>query len=155
MNMSFLYRRMPPVIQIVYPHMGPRESQIWTLFLKNIGWDDIEYIDYAVRVGPGLVPSDIVEENIRRMAEAITKLRIDAVVHRKSEIWLMEVKEIANLVAIGQLISYEHYYIKEYKPMKQVKLGIVAEDYKRNIIDVCKRYGITIFLVRTDRVIIL
>ena len=155
MNMSFPYRRMPPVIQIVYPHMGVKESKIWTLFLKNIGWDDIEYVDYAVRVGPAVVPSDIVEENIRRMAEAITKLRIDAVVHRKSEIWLMEVKEIANLVAIGQLISYEHYYIKEYKPMKQVKLGIVTEDYKSNIIEVCKRYGITIFLVRTDRVIIL
>ena len=153
--MSKFHYSYPPVIMIVYPHMGVKESQIWTLFLRNIGWSDIERIDYAVRVGPATVPSDITEENIRRMAEAITKLRIDAVVHRKSEIWLMEVKEIANLVAIGQVLSYQHYYINEYKPLKPVYLGIVAQDYKRNIVDVCKRYGIRIFIVRTDQVIIL
>ena len=144
-----LYWRIPnKQIMSQYPQMGRKESQIWTNFLKQIDWDDIEFIDYAYRVGKPYVQASTYEPSIARFIEATTKLRIDAVVHRKSEIWLMEVKDIANLVAIGQVITYQHYYIKEVKPMKPVYLGIVAEDYKLNIEEVAKRYGIVIFIAK-------
>lgn len=147
-----LYWRIPDKqIMKQYPQMGIRESQIWSYFLTYVPWDDILYIDYAFRVGKPYVSASHYEPSIQRMIEAVTKLRIDAVVHRVSEIWLMEVKEIANLVALGQLLTYEHYYIKEVKPMKPVRLGVVAEDYKLNIEEVAKRYQITIFLAKPYR----
>lgn len=135
-------------IMIQYPQMGRTESQIWTNFLRQIDWDDIEYIDYAFRVGKPYVAASTYEPSVARFIEATTKLRIDAVVHRVSEIWLMEVKEIGNLVAIGQLISYQHYYIKDIKPMKPVRLGMVCDDYKLNIDEVARRYGIVIFIAK-------
>lgn len=136
-----------------YPQMGPKESQIWTYFLEKIDWDDIEYIEYAVRVGPPYVLSMALSESERRMVEAVTRLRIDAVVHRKSSIWLVEVKEVVSTSAIGQMVSYYHYYVQEHKPMKPVYIAVVAEDYKVAVVDVAKRYGIVIFIAKPHRLI--
>ena len=131
-----------------YPQMGKRENVIWSYFLTYIPWDDIEEIWYAVRVGPPYVPVDELEDPLKRVFVAATTLRIDAVVWRKAEVWIMEVKEVGNVVAIGQLVSYQHYFLQEYPVKKPVYLGLVCEDYKKSIEPVAKRYGITIFKVK-------
>jgi len=139
-------------IMTKYPHLGRYENILFTWFLKNIGWDDILRIDYDIRVGKGYVPDYIKEENIRRMAEAITKLRIDAVIERVDEIWIIEIKEKASLSAVGQLITYSNYYTKEFKPMKPVNVGVICDYFNPSIIDICEQYSIAIFKVSPNRV---
>lgn len=143
---SFVFPRK--TILTKYPQLGYKENLIWTAFLKQVPWDDIEYIAYAVRVGKPYVPKFTTDESVLRMVAAVTTPRIDAVVYRKSEIWLMEIKEIVNLATLGQLLTYEHYFIQEYKPMKPVKLGVVASDYKIAVEEVLSRYNVTMFIIK-------
>ena len=148
LKQEFMFKYKGKRIMTRYPQMGVKESRIWTNFLKWVPWGDIEEIWYAVRVGKPYIPASILEDPVRRLAVAVTTLRIDAVVWRPMEVWLFEVKEIANVVAVGQVITYRQYFAHEYQPKRPIKCGIVAEDYKVGILDVLRAQGISLFVCR-------
>lgn len=129
-----------------YPHMGPKEAEIWTRFLLTT---KMRFIDiwYDVRVGPGFDPGPTYDETIRRMAIQLTQLRIDAVGETEHEIWIFEVKPRAGRSALGQLTSYAYWYMRQKKPSKPLRLAVVCEDVDPNMPDVYRSRGIEIFKV--------
>ena len=133
-------------IQRRYPHMGPKECEIWTRFLTKTKMKFIR-VDYDVRVGPGFDPGPQYEENIRRMAIALTQLRIDAVAETEKEIWIFEVKPRAGRSALGQLLSYAYWYIRQYSPKKPIRLAVVCEQVDPNMPPVYEERGVEIFVV--------
>ena len=134
-------------ITLRYPHMSELESRIWTEFLRTT---DLKFywINYDVRVGPGYVPEYITEENIRRMALALTKLRIDAVGETDEAIWIFEVKPRAGRTALGQLESYVYWYVHDYKPKKPVIGAVVCIHVDPNIERLFRMKQYRIFTVR-------
>jgi len=134
-------------VTIRYPHMSELESRIWTEFLRTT---DLKFywINYDVRVGPGYVPSDITEENIRRMALALTKLRIDAVGETESAIWIFEVKPRAGRTALGQIESYVYWYVHDFRPRKPVIGAVVCIHVDPNIMPLFQAKGIRVFTVK-------
>jgi len=139
-------------IRARYPGMKPAESEIFTRFLMET---DLTFtkIEYNVRVGLGYDPGPQYPENIRKMMIQLTQLRIDAVGHRKDEIWLFEVKLRAGMSAIGQLISYAEWYRAQYKPKKPIRLGVIAEYYDPNVLPIYETRGISLFLVGEKKAI--
>jgi len=153
-----------------YPHMGPKEAQIWDRFLATTNLKFIK-IEYDVRVGPGNTPRYLIErwrheyelykkgkisreeyqltENIVKMARQLTQLRIDAVGETENEIWIFEVKGRAGRSALGQLLSYQYWYLRQFSPRKRVRLGIVCIDFDRNLLPLFEMHNITIFKVGT------
>jgi len=129
-----------------YPHMGPYESEIWQRFLLTTDMRFIK-IDYDVRVGPGYDPGEQYPENIRKMAIALTQLRIDAVAETPNEIWIFEVKPRAGRSALGQLEAYGYWYLRQYRPTKLVRLAVVCREVDPNMVEVFRERGIHIFKV--------
>jgi len=133
-------------IRPTYPHMGPEEARIWTDYLrKNI----VEFIDveYDVRVGPPNVPDELMDLARATGIDVLTRLRIDAVGHTKDEVWIHEVKHKIGRSALGQLIEYGDWYVRDFQPTKVVRLVAVGRQTDRATIESFRSRGILIFLV--------
>jgi hypothetical protein len=129
-----------------YPHMGKLEKEIWDRFLMttNLTFTKIEY---DVRVGPGNPPAAPLPPDIAAMWDALTKLRIDAVGYRKTEIWIFEVKVRAGRSALGQVDSYLYWFRKERNPSLPTQAAIVCKYVDNNIVEVAMAKNIWIFQV--------
>ena len=151
-----------------YPHMGPKESEIWHKFLATTNLNFIR-IEYDVRVGTGFIPEflwreykrkkELYEKGIITYREfreieaiiesisALTKLRIDAVGETDKHIWIFEVKPRAGRSALGQLESYYYWYIRQYRPRKPVRLAVVCIEVDPNLVPIFRSRNIEIFKV--------
>jgi len=161
---------MRKYLAIKYPHMGPYEAYIWDQFLMKTDLR-FEKIEYDVRVGKPNVPDWLInrlrnleerlrmgDESVREEYEitlatyksisALTKLRIDAVGHTHDLIWIFEVKPRANLLALGQLITYVNLYRIEFNPRKPIMGACVCIAVDPNAKIMFDRYGFRIFNVR-------
>jgi hypothetical protein len=129
-----------------YKHMLKEDEKIWERFLEQYGGDFIGF-EYDVLVGRGAeIPPDTPEE-YRKQIETVSKLRIDVVAEKENEIWIIEVKPESKLSAIGQLPSYEYFFIKERKPEKPIRKVFVCEAYTRDFEELCNYFEIQIIRV--------
>jgi len=135
-------------IRTKYPHMGPWEAAIWNDFLL---WTNLQFIVvyYDTRVGPGYDPGPAYPPEVRRMALELTKLRIDACAQSPDACWIFEVKPRAGRSALGQLLSYAHYIMKDYPPPSglPLRLGVVCRYVDVNMREVFMSRGIVVFEV--------
>lgn len=76
---------------------------------------------------------------------------IDLVYEKEDEIWLIEAKNILNYEALGQVLSYKELYLQKVISPKNIKLGIACKDSDPDIEQVCKRYGIGVFVLKEER----
>ena len=124
-----------------FPHLLPKERVLWNLFLDK-HMSEYEYFEYDVHVGQGVsLPSDIPPE-IRRMALALSRKRIDVVGHQKTRIILFEIKPDAGLSCIGQLLAYLYLYKVQFRPSLPVKTHIISDIIDIDTKSTARAYGI-------------
>lgn len=75
------------------------------------------------------------------------KKRIDMIVHADNALWIMEITPKVSKAAIGGVLSYKDMYIKEYRPTKPVKLGIIVEVDDEAYHDTLKKNDIKLWVV--------
>lgn len=73
--------------------------------------------------------------------------RIDAVWYRPGEIWLLEVKKRISNAAVGALLTYKMLFTEQRKPMKPVRLGIIARYTNLEVQRLCNTLGIKFWIV--------
>lgn len=73
--------------------------------------------------------------------------RIDAVWYRPDEIYLLEIKERIRHSAIGELLTYRQLFSEQRRPMKPLRLGIIARHKDLAVQAACKSLGIHFWLV--------
>lgn len=110
-----------------FPHMLDPDVPVWRWWLKKYGIPTDIY-HYDVHVGEGINPDPRLTETMREWAINITKKRIDVVVHRGTEILIVEVTRRAGLKAIAQLTAYPILYKATFNPTKSLKPLLVAVD---------------------------
>lgn len=132
--------------KVKYKHMLSDEAELWTRFLKA---EEVEFLElhYDVHVGtlPDL-PADTSPE-MAKLAESIYRKRIDVVMETEEEIWIIEVKPRAGMSALGQLLTYEILFRREFAPEKDTHLAVVCERLEQDAEDLLTLHGIDIFVV--------
>jgi len=73
--------------------------------------------------------------------------RIDLVVHASDAVWIIEIKPKLTMTAIGQCLSYQELYEKEFKPDKEIKLGIICEADDPNFHSTLEKLDIKLWVV--------
>ncbi len=129
-----------------YEHMLPDERDIWHRFIVPRESQYIKVI-YDLHLGDGAIPPPGASEQVKKVIEATSKKRVDAIGETPAEIIIYEVKQRAGMSALGQLLNYRQLYLKEYNPKKPVRLAVVCERLEPDIIPTLKSYGIEIFIV--------
>lgn len=72
------------------------------------------------------IPAHWTKQDLKRYSDLVSK-RIDLVVHSPDAIWIMEITPKVSKASVGGCLAYRDLYIKQFKPEKPVKCGIIVE----------------------------
>ncbi len=102
-----------PVVMPTYPHMLAEDTEVWSKYLKN-PLVPFHKVWYDVHVGAGIPLSADASDMDRRIAAGISRKRIDVVAAVGGGFWVIEVKPRANMVALGQVLTYSRLFVLDY-----------------------------------------
>lgn len=115
-----------PAIMRQYPHFLIEDNAVWTRALDHY-MKEIEELWYDIRVGQPVIPTEGSPEFLYRVAEGVTRKRIDVVARMHGILWIIEIKPYGNMTAIGQALTYVRLFRKEY-PNEQHLQGLIVCD---------------------------
>lgn len=131
------------VVRPHYPHMMVEDTAVWTKFLRA-EFVRIKEVWYDVRVGQSVLVGAEPGSIEARIADGLTRKRIDAVAAVGGGIWVIEVKPYANMYAVGQVFTYRSLFVREYISPGQVIAVIVCDDYDVDLLDEFDELGVLV-----------
>jgi len=102
------------------------DCDVWRAWLEQFALPT-DTFHYDVKVGEGMNPDPRMTQVLQDWAINITKKRIDVVVHRETEILIVEVTTSAGLRCIAQVVAYPILYDATFAPTKPIRAVLVAE----------------------------
>jgi hypothetical protein len=88
-----------------YPHLAKHDSAIWERFLDRFA-ADFDLAAYDVALGGFLLDDQAGSEDERLGWRYSTALKVDVVLSREGEVWVVEVKPQAGVSALGGALCY-------------------------------------------------
>lgn len=128
---------------VKYPHMLPREIAIWDRFIEEYGLPEGE-IDYDVHLGEGAEVDPSWPSWMAGMVKRLSTHRADVVVEREHEVLIVEMKSVAGMGAVGQLVGYEALWLRQEGTDRPVRLLCVCERLEADIRAVFQFYEIEV-----------
>lgn len=126
-----------------YPHMMREDTEVWSKFLAS-GFIQIREVWYDVRVGQSILLGLEADDVDKRIAQGLTRKRIDVVCSVGGGIWVVEVKPKANMYAVGQVITYARLFALEYSVKGQIIPVIVCDEYDVDLVDEFDEFGVLV-----------
>ncbi len=128
-----------------YPHMKPEDVAVWHRFVSgNSGY--FERCDYDVPVGTGEDFGDGHDENILRDGKILTQRKVDVVAFKGDTVFVIEVKPIANMRGLGQILTYRDEYSDDHPTDLDVRGMLVAGRMERGLDGLYAKHGITVLI---------
>lgn len=116
-----------------YPGLRSEDIKVWESFIDKHP-KHFKTCDYNVRVGDGMVVNPDWESNIKRMAIALSQLRIDVIGYTQLMPVLIELKPVGNCAAIGQLMVYSYHYVQKIGFAKPMGLLLICNHVHPGIV---------------------
>ena len=132
--------------RIRYPHMVREEIEIWKSYLRKFG-ERFERYEYDVHVGKGCGKIPGLGETYQRMATRLSQKRIDVVGYRGNKAYIIELKPIADMEAIGQLRGYKTLYEDKHGKGSIAGLLMATTKIDQDIRRAAQQHGIEISIV--------
>ena len=131
-------------------HMLPEDRAIWRRFLEYFE-DQFELYIYDHLVGPRYDWGEFeLPPGVEKLAERLYALRIDVLAMREGETWVVEVKPLAGLSALGQVLAYD-YYIRRQEEVTPFVGRMIVTDYVRHYMpQLWAKYGIWVVVLPGD-----
>lgn len=136
----------PAIPKVKYKHLMPEDARTWTRFLQA-GPRGMTEVWYDIHVGTAVVVPDGMAKFMERVAEAVTRKRIDVVARVRSGFWVIEVKPVCGQEAIGQALVYRDLFAREYAGVSEVVPVVVCELAEVDVIDTADELGVLIFTI--------
>lgn len=135
-----IFLRLPTL-----PALTLVESAIAKAWLRKHA-DEYDSITFNMRLGAGLQLPPGTPAYVYESARAGTTKRTDMIAHRGHDATIVEVKKRISLGSLGQLIGYEHLYLKENPQTGVVRLVAAGLSIQEDIVDIFGFKGITVEL---------
>jgi len=119
------------------------DTLVWTRFLES-GDFQVKEVWYDVHAGQPVLSTLGLDSMQQRIADGITRKRIDVVAIVGNIYWIIEVKPIAQHFAIGQVLVYEGLFVKDYEPALETWPVIVCDKVDGDVIPECERLGVVV-----------
>jgi len=134
-----------PVVMASYPHMMAEDTEVWTRYLKS--WlVPIKEVWYDVHVGRGMEVSEEATEIEKRVAAGVSRKRIDVVARVGGGYWVIEVKPVASMVALGQVLGYTRLFEQEYRTEGEVWPVVVCDSVDEDLLDEYEALGVAVIV---------
>lgn len=106
--------------------------------------------DFNFRIGTGFDPGPAVAPEQRRNAILNSQKRIDALAYRGGRVTIIEVKDRATFAAVGQIVSYNVLWQREFPAVPVEQLILVCNRADHDTIDAAQKTGIRVDIFATD-----
>lgn len=126
--------------------MGVREKSVWDRWLITRA---AQYERIGVNVPLWFnVPAGGISVEVAGVKSSLkSEYRIDAVAGNGTDVRLIEVKDIANLMAVGQLLTYEILFARTYQGWVTIDKLLVCRKISKALAFVCENLGISVEIV--------
>lgn len=115
-----------------YPHMKPEDVAVWERFIAQ----NPRYFvtcDYDVPVGTGAPTNPEHPENIQADHKILTQKKIDVVGYSTTGNYVVEVKPVADMKALGQILVYRKLYLADNPNLPLVHCMVVCGSVEREL----------------------
>jgi len=125
--------------------MLQEDNSVWTKFLQTDA-HRLKEVWYDVKVGLPVFLGVGASDLERRIAAGVTRKRIDVVCSVAGGFWVVEIKPMASMLAIGQVISYSRLFALEYAPGGEIIPVIVCDSYDEDLVDEFDELGVLVLM---------
>ena len=123
--------------------MMREDTAVWDKFLAS-EFVKIDAVWYDVRVGSSVLAGVEATDMERKIADGLTRKRIDVVAKVGGGIWVIEVKPRANMYAVGQVLTYSRLFSSEFPGHGVVVPVIVCDEYDEDLVDEFDEFGVLV-----------
>jgi len=113
-------------IRDTYPGLNEGEDELIRKYIRK-QQPDIEKLETNVPLGPGELRDDFVLEGLRKSWQRASQLKADVLVHTRTELFLVELKDHIRTSALGQLQCYEFWLSRQRDIERPIVRQAVAE----------------------------
>jgi len=126
--------------------MSPAEEALWDRYLV---WSPHSFLrlTYDLHLGDHAPLDPTWEQWVVDLVKATSRKRVDVIGETEREIIIFEVKDRADMSALGQLLAYESLYIEEYEPKKPIKKVVIADRLGYSMARIFPTFNIEVILV--------
>lgn len=121
-----------PIVMPSYPHFLAADTDVWTRYLQD-PLAPISEVWYDVHVGQAMRVLPDADPMTQRIAAGIGRKRIDVIAKVRQGFWVIEVKPIASMGALGQILTYTQLFINEYEVDGEVWPVIIADEVDEDL----------------------
>lgn len=123
-----------PIVMPHYPHMLAEDTEVWTKYLMDPVIPILE-VWYDVHVGHGVLLPMGHDDLDKRIAQGVTRKRIDVVCRHSNSIWVVEIKPLGSMTALGQALAYCGLFVREYSTGGPVLPVVVCDQVDEDLVD--------------------
>ncbi len=134
-----------PIIMPSYPHFLAADIDVWSRYLSD-PIVPIKEVWYDVHVGQSIVLPVGSSDMDRRISSGVSRKRIDVVAHVGGGFWIIEVKPVAGLTAIGQIIIYTRLFVREFPVAGEVFPVIIADEVDPDVRSEIDSLGVVVIV---------
>ena len=143
--MAVLGTSQKPVIMPTYPHFLAADTDVWSRYLAD-PIVPIKEVWYDVHVGGAVELRRSSDEMDRRIAAGVTRKRIDVVAKVGAGFWIIEVKPVAGMTAIGQILIYTRLFLQEFQVTGEVFPVIIADEVDQDVAPEIDSLGVVVIV---------
>lgn len=126
--------------------MLSEDTEVWSEYLKA-PIAPIKEVWYDVHVGKAVLPVSVGDTLGSRIAAGVTRKRIDVVCRVGGGFWVVEIKPLGSMLALGQALSYTRLFIVEYRPAGEVWPIVVCNSVDEDLVDDFEDAGVAVITV--------
>ena len=123
-----------PIIMPHYPHLLADDTEVWTKYLEA-PIRDMKRVWYDLHVGAPVQLGTGADDMDRRIADGVTKKRIDVVAAVGGGYWVIELKWVGNMHALGQALAYSRLFRIEFNIYEEVWPVVICDELDPDLID--------------------
>lgn len=135
-----------PIVMPHYPHMLTEDSEIWSRYLTQQVLPILE-VWYDVHVGSGVLLPVGSSDLDKRIAQGVTRKRIDVVCRLESALWVVELKPVGSMTALGQALAYRGLFVREYEAPRDTLAIVICGEVDPDLIDDYDEAGVGLIVL--------
>ena len=136
---------MKPIVMPHYPHMMAEDIDVWSKYLRD-PLVPIREVWYDVHVGGAIALPEGAGAIEQQVALGVSRKRIDVVAGVGGGFWVVEVKPLASMLALGQVLSYTRLFKQEFAPVGEVWPVIVCDAVDEDLLDEFDAAGVAVIV---------
>lgn len=129
-----------------YPHMMPEDVAVWERYIEKFpeAFDTCEY-DFPLGKVPDFVAND---PNVDQSSmERLYKKKIDVVAKKTDSISVIELKPQCSGSTIGQVLQYQHLYVRDVKPDIVPRAVVICASASEDTMEFADAQGVEVIVV--------